>query len=130
MSFKSSLNALFKLSGKMAMPSISNTITYEPRETPYTFTAPDDGYLCAQALATAAENEIVLENANVRSAHMSYNGWGGRCFVPVHKGDQVKATYTGFDIQTATLYFTKLVGGGFLRFINGLLNPCKEVQYA
>lgn len=111
MSFKSSLNALFRLSGGMAMPNVGNSIQYHPRESPYTFTAPDNGYLCAEAQSIAVGNEIVLNNANVRSAQTAYNGWGGRCFVPVRKGDQVTVTYTGFNLQTAKLFFTKLVGG-------------------
>lgn len=39
--------------------------------------------------------------------------------------------YSSITVQPSTSNaFVARMGGGFLRFIKGLLNPCKEVQYA
>lgn len=130
MSFKTLQNALFQLSGSRAMPNVSNTLRYDPRESPFTLTAPDDGYMCAEGVSIDAKNEISINNSNVRSSQFSSQTWGARCFVPVHKGDQINVIYTGFNIQTAALYFTKLMGGGLRAFLRRLFGVCGEVQYA
>lgn len=110
MSFKSSLNALFKLSGTQAMPKWESFITYDAKGT---YTAPYDGYIHLHGATDNSADEIQLDINGDRKANLiSVTAGNWLDFVlPVRKGDRCKVVISGKG-STLRVKFYRTMGGG------------------
>ena len=109
MSFKSSLNALFKLSGTQAMPKWESFITYDAQGT---YTAPYDGYIHLHGDAVHAADEIQLDINDDRKANLIAVIAGNwlDLVLPVRKGDRCQANISG-EGSTLSVKFYQTMGG-------------------
>lgn len=116
MSFKSSLNALFRLSGGMAMPS-SNQTAVSVTGTQVTFTAPKAGWLYVVGRGVSSQTssiEVLLNGVSLGVRAIFSADLLGRVFVPLNKGRSVTINLT--NIQSDQLIrFIESVGGGILK---------------
>lgn len=109
MSFKSSLNALFKLSGGQAMPNYSSPIEHSGEGT---YVAPYDGYIQVHTVAGAEtdESQLTINNTRITSLIALRSGNWLDFIVPVHKGDNCSVNATG-ENSSSIVRFYKTVGG-------------------
>ena len=116
MSFKSSLEALFKLSGSQAMPS-NATIEQTLELNEWTsITAPFDGYFTVLSTGDSGELSLIEIQCtsskiyNKVTADTKYKRYGA-CFIPCKKGNYIQyCISTGATATTVQAYFTKTVG--------------------
>lgn len=112
MSFKSSLNALFKLSGSQAMPD-SREIQVTSNTGANTFTPPADGYFVIGASRSGNTYGYVNIwggiNSTSTTGNTSSNAFNqARTFVPCKKGKTISYSVEGIIDRSAFVY---LVGG-------------------
>ena len=116
MSFKSSLEALFKLSGGQAMPG-TDIIEQEVVTGSWaTVTAPFDGYFCIQT--TGDEGAVKLLEVQSFTSRLytkcttdTIYGRYTACFIPCRKGAGIQYCITGGpQFPTVYAYFIKTVG--------------------
>ena len=116
MSFKSLINALFKLSGGQAMINRDDkqSITVNAIGTPVSFVAPKDGYIFVRALGAVSAAEVLVgENYTVLGGSTATSTYVG-ISTPIKKGEQAKITIRSTQGQTISdyrAYFSALVGG-------------------
>lgn len=114
-----------KVGSRGAMPGASGSIGYSGVSS---FIAPADGWALFSAKSGVANDWMVLQN-NARSFSASaapYAGYAPAVFLPVRKGDTVKAG-KGSTMSTQWLTFIKSVGGGLKSLIYKLF---PEVRHA
>ena len=113
MSFKSLINALFKLSGGQAMPyGIKNSQSVTENDCNNLSTsAPFDGYVVGRF---SPENGVICrmyrDTRAVVSGFGNYDSYIDMGF-PVRKGQSITA-YANNATTPLTVYFEKIVGGG------------------
>ena len=128
MSFKSSLNALLHNSAYFAMPASDYTTMQLDGDN---VVAPSSGYFTIRFKAITAMSSWLgasFGGINLLTNGSFFQDGSTEIMFPVRKGYRVVITSYQADVEY--IHFHKLVGGGFLRFIKGLLPSMKEVQYA
>ena len=129
MSFKSSLNALLHNSAYFAMPASDYTTMQLDGDH---VVAPSSGYFAIRFKSITAMTSWIgasFGGINLLTNGSFFKDGSTEFMFPVRKGYLVVLTSYQADVEY--IHFHKLVGGGgFLRFIKGLLPSFKEVQYA